>query len=215
MKSKILLSLFISLCFVLESNAQIDKGKFLLGGNFSYSKSGNNTASNNSGLKYLSSGVQLGKVVKDNTVVGLELLYSYINYTYASAPSNKSNNYSAGIFYRKYKKMVKDFYLFGAATGSYFYTKNPTNYSNYTETIKTNGGILAFVPGVSYGIFKILQVELLIPNLVSLNYTHIKTLDDFGPSLPVGKRVANNFSFNTSLSAGFLSNVGIGFKFFL
>jgi len=65
MKTKILLSFALLFFAIINTNAQITKGRYLLGGSASYYNS--STDNNNSG--YLN--LQFGKVVKLNTVVGI------------------------------------------------------------------------------------------------------------------------------------------------
>ena len=65
MKSKILLTITILFFIAFTSNAQIKKGKILLGGNFSYATTENPQASITSRNTVFNSGIQLGKFYKN------------------------------------------------------------------------------------------------------------------------------------------------------
>jgi hypothetical protein len=175
----------------------------------------------NSKNKSLNANIQFGKVVKENTVVGVILSYGCFNY-YAtnSRDSNfsKSNQYSAGVFYRKYKRLLKDFYFFGEVDAAYFHTENTQGYfqnGNYGSRSISNGGSVSFIPGISYAVCKRMQLELLMPNIIGISYSHVKTDYTNAPPPSAPSQEGNVFSFNTNLNANFLSSFGIGFKFLL
>ncbi|MEP6947976.1 MAG: hypothetical protein ABI863_01815 [Ginsengibacter sp.] len=213
MRTKILLLFAVFFCIVLISNAQVNTGRYLLGGSFNMFQSKDNHPYNDGKNNGLNANIQFGKVVKENTVVGVILSYSYYNYDYTAPHSNDGKNYGAGIFYRKYKKLAKDFYFFGEADGAYAYSENNfTQLSGYK--LKTNGGTLSFIPGVSYAICKRMQIELSMPNIISLSYTHNKTDYTSDPAPPPPTQKGNNFTFNTNFNSNLLSSFGIGFNFF-
>jgi hypothetical protein len=106
METKILLTVAILFCIAFTTNAQIDKGRFLLGGNFSIYSAKNGQAFSNSKNEGMNTNIQFGEVVKTNTALGLILSYSYNNSHAVNFPDsnfNKDNEYSVGMFYRKYK----------------------------------------------------------------------------------------------------------------
>lgn len=214
MRTKILLLLAVFFRMVPASHAQINTGRYLIGGSFSAFHSKDNQPYTNGTNKGLNAGIQFGKVVTENTVVGLILSYAYYNYNYPMPSANKGNNYIAGVFYRKYKKLAKDFYLFGEGDVSFSHSETdfaPTN--GYKS--KSNGGLLSFVPGISYAICKRMQVELSVPNIISLSYSHIKTDYTSDPAPPPPSQKGNNFSFNTNFNSNLLSSFGVGFRFLL
>lgn len=223
MRTKILLLLAIIFCGALTANAQINKGRFLLGGSFSLDNEKYNEPSLKSKIESLNTNIQFGKVVKENTVVGLILSYSYSNYYYNSMPDsdfNKSNQNSsgAGIFYRKYIKLAKDFYFFGEVDAEYFHSKKTQEYvfqnGNRGSKFTSDGGSVSFIPGISYTVCKRMQIELVMPNIISLSYSHLKT-DYINTTPPFPRQEGNVFSFNTNLNSNLLSSFGIGFKFLL
>lgn len=213
MKTKILLSITLFFFVITAAHAQINEGRYLLGGSVSFNSSKNPQISG-SKSQSLYTNIQLGKVIKDNTVAGVLLSYGYSN----NGSSLKSNQYGAGVFYRKYKSIAKDFYLFGEADALYNYSKNTQgNFqagNNGTRYIN-NGGTLSFTPGISYSVCKRMQMELLMQNLVSLSYGVSKTETTSTGSSAISTSKSNSFSANANLNSNLLSNFGIGFKFFL
>lgn len=210
MKTKFLLFFAVLFFAAISSNAQITKGKYLLGGSASYYSS--STDNNNS--TYLN--LQFGKVIKLNTVIG-------ITGSLSASKNNTGNNnykvyqYSAGIFYRKYKPLVEKLYYFGEADVVFQHGKNYGAYfSNVGQNlfIKSNGAQLNFIPGLSYAVAKKMQLEITMPNLVSVTYARIKTIDSKLPQ-GVSPQKGNTFSANVNLNSSLINNFGIGFKLLL
>jgi hypothetical protein len=210
MKTKILLSFALLFFAIINTNAQITKGRYLLGGSASYYNS--STDNNNSG--YLN--LQFGKVVKLNTVVGITGSLSASKNHYGNN-GYKLYQYNAGIFYRKYKPLVEKLNFFaemdavlqhGSNYGTYFFNVGQNLYTNL------NGIQLSFMPGLSYAVTKNLQLELTMPNLATISYASIKTVDSKLPA-GVSPQKGNNFSANVNLNANLINNFGIGFKFLL
>ncbi|MGH2648792.1 MAG: hypothetical protein ACRDE8_14540 [Ginsengibacter sp.] len=213
MKIKFLLTIII-LCFIaFTSKAQINKNEFLLGGSFGYSSIKNEQAPDTKS-EILNSNILFGKAINNNSVLGLTLSYGYTKgYLY-----NKNNQYSAGIFYRKYKPLFKNFYFLGEIDGTYSHSKviqgQFQSGSDGTRYI-SDGGSISFIPGISYSLCKRFQIELLMTNIFSVSYSGVKT-DYTSSTSPVPTETkGNNFSFNANLNSNLLSNFGIGFKFLL
>lgn len=202
----------IAACFFISnvSQAQIKEGKLLLGGAVSFYSATNQ----NSNSVYAN--LQFGKVIKDNTVVGIIGSVAASNSTTGSQKYQVSQ-YSAGIFYRKYKPLANNLYFFGELDAAYQYSKNTyTYFTNVDQNLNTtsNGVAISFVPGISYSVFKRMDMELTMPNIAYISYAHVKTIAGYlPPSIPEQK--ANNFSANANLNSNLLSNFGIGFKFLL
>ena len=223
MSSKILLSFPVFFCITFTSHAQIDKGRYLLGGSLSYYGTKNVHPNNfyNYDYESLYTNIQLGKVVKNNTVVGLIISYGNSDSHPTNFPDSnysKSTQYSAGVFYRKYKRLFTSFYIFGEVDAAYVHSDNAQGYlQNQSDRLKniSDGGTVSFVPGISYGLFRRMQVELSMPNIISLSYSHFKT-ENGNIILPSNRRSqGNSFSLNASLNSSLLYNFGIGFKFLL
>ena len=210
MKVKILPALIVLFFTAITTNAQITEGKYLLGGSFGL------TSATNQNSNTVSTNLQFGKVIKENTVVGI-IGSIYVSNNKSAGQSTRVDQYSGGVFYRKYKSLKNNFYLFGEIDASY--QASNTNYTYFTNVkqsliTKNHGGFIAFTPGVSYAMCKHLQVELIMQNLASIYYTNIKTVDS---SLPPGvaPQKGSNISANVNLNSGLLNNFGIGFKFLL
>jgi len=210
MKTKILLSFALLFFTVINTNAQITKGRYLLGGSAAYY----NSSTDNSNSAYLN--LQFGKVVKLNTVVGITGSLSASKNHYGNN-GYKLYQYNAGIFYRKYKPLVEKLNFFaemdavfqhGSNYGTYFFNVGQNLYTNL------NGIQLSFIPGLSYAVTKNLQLELTMPNLATISYASIKTVDSKLPA-GVSPQKGNNFSANVNLNANLINNFGIGFKFLL
>lgn len=158
-----------------------------------------------------------GKAVKENNVVGVILSYNYSNNYYNNNQDTKNTQYSAGVFYRKYKRLIKDLYFFGEVDALYHHGESTPGYTqngNYFSRSISNGGSVSFIPGISYAVCKRMQLELLMPNIIGISYSHTKT-DYINTPAPPSSGEGNSFSFNTNLNANLLNSFGIGFKFLL
>ncbi|HTD92696.1 MAG TPA: hypothetical protein VK644_02745 [Chitinophagaceae bacterium] len=211
-----ILSIFsIAILCSLTCFSQIKKGSTSIGGEFYYYSADNNDQINqgNSKLRNASFNLSVGKAIRENSVVGISLLYSpssQKNYQTGNNFSNQKNNtYGAGIFYRQYKKLAKDFYFFGEPALSF-----TTNHS----TIDQVGGpqlannrwstaLFRFAPGISYKVLRSFYLDVQIPQLLSLQYASYR---ERGPNSDVKRK---EFSAYTSLNNTFLQNLGIGFRF--
>jgi hypothetical protein len=218
MRTKILLFFGILFCIGPALNAQVSKDRLLIGGSFSIYSEKNDQPLPVFKNEYFNTNIQFGKVVKDNTVVGVTMSYNHSTNNYATnSQVNKSNQYSAGVFYRKYKKLVKEFYFFAEVDAIYSHSNTQEYSQNPGDISKTtmNGGSVSFIPGISYALCKRMQVELLMPNIISLSYSHTKIdyTNSTPPSPPTEK--GNVFDFNTNLNSNLLSSLGIGFKLLL
>lgn len=166
----------------------------------------------------LNGNVQFGKAIKENIVVGMIVSYGYAN-TYLNSPYQaKNSQYSAGVFYRKYKPLVKNLYFFGEVDAAYFHSRAEQGFlmPNNSGALTTSNGVsVSFIPGISYGIGKRMQIELLMPNIVSGNYSHSKIDYSPSPSASSLNHDESSFSFNANFNNNLLSNFGVGFKFIL
>ena len=80
MKRKILIIVTILFCIVLTSNAQLNKGQYLLGGSFGYGNTkSTSTASNDYTNNNFGANVQIGQLIKNNTVFGVIVSYNSSN----------------------------------------------------------------------------------------------------------------------------------------
>lgn len=202
---------------VFTSDAQIDTGRYLIGGSLSIFSSKNSVPLNDSKNNSFNANIQFGKAVRENTVVGFIAGYSSWNYYYPAnfVDTSKSVQYTLGVFYRRYKKLANRFYFFGEVDAVYVYSKNTSSYNQTKLKTVSNGGSIAFVPGISYAVCKNMHLELLMPNILSVSYAGIKTNSNSDNSVPPSVSKGHVFSFNSNLNSNLLSNFGIGFKFLL
>jgi len=222
MKSKILLTIVILFCIAFTSNAQINKGNILLGGGVSYYsyKSAQPNYYNSYQNKSVGANIQIGKALSNNTVAGFIISYGYNKTNAVGFPDSnvtRNNQYGIGIFYRKYKKLLKDFYFFGEVDAQYIHSENSQHYlQNATDGFKSisEGGKISFVPGLSYQLCTRMQIELTMQNIMSVSYEHFKTKYN-NITIAPGPYKGNDFSLNANLNSNLLSNFGIGFKFIL
>ncbi|MEO8861424.1 MAG: hypothetical protein ABI358_08375 [Ginsengibacter sp.] len=226
MRTKILLTIAAFIFFVVTANAQIEKGTILLGGSINYYsyKSSQPYFYNNYDYKSEGDGanIQIGRAIKTNSFAGIILSYSHTNnYTTAVSPDsnfNKSTTLGAGVFYRKYKKLLKDFYFFAEVSGQYQHGEMEQAGSTnvyYNTKASSNGGTITFTPGISYAVCKNLQMELLMNGLVSTSYTHIRYNYISGTPTVTSDGKSNSFSINANLNSSILYGFGIGFKYFI
>lgn len=214
MKTKFLLSLVIFLFASIVAHAQIKEGQLLLGGSISYNNSNDDNSQN--GLrdgKSFYTNIQLGKVINPNTVVGVTLLYGHSEYL----PFSKYNQYGAGLFYRKYKPLGKNFYLFGEGDAFYHYSKElPGGFGPGSDDKNiSNRGAISFTPGISYALCKKIQMELLMQDIFSIGYGTTKNESVISGTNTILTSRSHLFYANTNLNSSLLNNFGIGFKFFL
>ncbi|HSZ33366.1 MAG TPA: outer membrane beta-barrel protein [Puia sp.] len=214
--NRILLSLALML-FIFSSNAQFQKGNILLGGDLSYSGT-TSTSPNFSGKTKFNSGnfnISLGKAIRENAVVGINLNFQPVTDTYNTGIglyTQQTNNYSIGMFYRMYKSLGKDFYFFGEGGGGYNGSTTSTKDSTGHEisTGSGNGGHLYITPGLAYKISNKFFIELSIPEIFILQYTDANT--KMGS---VTTETDKTLSAGLNLNANILSNVGLGFRLVL
>lgn len=200
------------------SHAQIKKGAVLTGGGLSFYKSKDYGSANPPESKYNNAYLNLsaGKAVKENTVVGVYAGYgrnkSEYNYNSSNKTSNAVTSSGAGMFFRKYKSLGKGFYFLGEMDAGYsrykqeYVTSSPVN----DVTITSNGATLVLTPGLSYQLFKKMQLEVLMPSFAGMQYAASKT------TTLSGTKEGNAFQFSTGLNNGtLLSNLSLGFRLVL
>ena len=218
MSRKVYLPALILLGFSLFADAQINNGSVLLGGqisnNTSISKTGGQKDQQYNAAVY---NISVGKAIKENSVVGINLSYSPSTTHYydangsGSIGKSKIRGYSAGVYYRLYKNLGKDFYFFGEFGATYTGGKS-TAYDfqgNELNSSSTSGGRLSLTPGLSYKLLNKFHLEIMIPDLVSIQYALTKPK----PSLSADK--LEYFSFNSSLNSNGLNALGVGFRIVL
>ena len=212
---KILSIISIAVLCSGTSFSQINKGSTSIGGEFYFHSADDNDqlSQGKSKLRNGSINFSIGKAVRENSVLGIDLLYSpssQKNYQTGNNYSNqKSNTYGAGIFYRQYKKLAKDFYFFGEPSLSF--TTNHSTIDQVGGPQLTNNrwstALFTFAPGISYKVLRSFYLDVQIPQLLSLQYASYR---ERGLNSDVKRK---EFSAYTSFNNTFLQNLGIGFRF--
>ena len=212
---------FIALLVFSSSllSAQIQKGSILLGGQVHYFtgsyEEDDFTAKTSGG----SVGISIGKAFKENTVIGLNLSFSPRKevdvYRWPDTANVSIHNSSYGVFIRQYRLLAKGLLLFGEADAGYRRSNQNQDYKNMDGDVsyKQQGGYLSLAPGLAYQLFKKMQVELMLSNLLSLQYTAFKTESEI-TEVPNSKRKEFFFSSNLTSNSS-LGGLGIGFRFVL
>jgi hypothetical protein len=179
MKQRIVLSLVFVCAFMVTTRAQISKGAVWVGGSIGYNESKlEPTGSTGSPIKTSTVTINpaIGTVVKDNLVVGINLLYSHIKSENNGTIESKTNAYGGGIFVRKYFPVISRLYIFGDANAAF--TSSKTD-NTLTPTIKTTSrssiGTVGITPGIAFSVSKRFMLETSLNNLLSVAYTSTKT----------------------------------------
>jgi len=212
MKGKITFATLAFLCCSFFVNAQIKQKSVLLGGKLYYSNAitklnDRTNSKSNSAIIILS----VGQAIKQNSVLGVNLQFSPstsyqfndLNVQYKS----QASGYGAGVFYRQYKSLAKDFYFFIEADANYFYLKQTVSDTSgfKLQNVSQSSVQLSLAPGISYKVFKNLHLEVAIPQLLSVQYGAAKNNLDRSNS-------QKQFAINTSLNSTSLNNLSVGFK---
>jgi hypothetical protein len=102
-------------------------------------------------------------------------------------------------------------------SASFQHSRNISSYFlNVDQPLQTNsnGVAISYIPGISYSLNKRWQLELTMPNLATVSYAKVKTIDSKLPP-NASPQKANIFSANVNLNSSLLNNFGIGFEFLL
>src|SRR4051794_23571650 len=108
---------FVVLLFLSFSvTAQIPKNSTLLGGQLNYSNYKGEIDNLNRKSEYGALGLSVGRAFRENSVFGVTFNYlpnRQSNEFFGNdTTDSKSNRFDFGVFYRGYKQIAKDFYIF-------------------------------------------------------------------------------------------------------
>lgn len=211
------ISILLLVSFVAEG--QIKKKSILLGGELFYSNDMNQVDKLNQRSSGGTISISAGKAFKENKVAGFNFSYLPVrqtNFLYGADTTNLTyNRFDIGVFYRQYKKLAKDLYFFSQVDGAFITADQTEKYRIAAGNVnaRQRGGYIALTPGISYQVFKKMQLEITLPNMLGVQYLVTKT-DSHIPQVKDSKQERflfySNFSNNTGL--GFL---GVGFRFIL
>jgi hypothetical protein len=227
--TRILLTIAIIFSFSMLASAQFKKGDYLLSGNLSYTYSSGSSFYSNSTPQesdqrntFGNFSIFAGKALNETTAAGINLSYSpstnnYYNGTYDPVIS-KTDLFSAGIFYRKYKALGKEFFFFGQVNVSYDWSNQSGKDTTGVKVLSGSswGAGATFSPGIAYKISKHFFMELTIPALITVDFSKSNSLFQDNETPPYIQKMNNeSFRISTSLSSNFISNLGIGFSLIL
>jgi len=200
------------MCAAIISKAQVSKGNIVLGGNFSFTTSGYGDGSSYSTYFFVSP--SLGKVYKENRIVGFNLNYGYNGNI---DPDLRTSSYGAGFYLTQYKPLGKGFLIFLKESLNTYYShlKNysSTNQGTFISDNKSLSVGITINPGVAYDLSKKIQLELVFLNdLISAGYVHTKNVELGNPSN--FRFEQNSFYASTDNSVSNLTSLNIGAKIF-
>lgn len=213
---------YLFVCLILISfgvSAQIKKQSILLGGQLFYYNNKNQIDNLNQKSESGTISLSLGKVFKENKIVGFNLVFSPIrqfnNLNNGDTTTLTYNRFDIGVFYREYKTLAKDFYFFTQVDGAFITANQNEHYKTISADVKATqrGGYISLTPGISYQVFKKMQLEVIIPNILSMQYLVTKFNSEVNQ---VKNTKQEQFLFysniNNNTGLGFL---GVGFRFIL
>jgi hypothetical protein len=211
--SKILFTLMTLLCSFTIANAQFSKGNILLAGTISYSSSSSTSSGTGAGTDqsnhngYFS--LSIGKAINENSVAGINFGYGHGSSSISpSQGGTKSDAYSIGVFYRKYKAMGKDFFLFGEGRAGYSGSTGSAtdNSGNQYASSHINTGFIEFYPGIDYRVSNKFLLEISIPSFFYVTYSASSNSDQNGQTSK-----GSSFGISTSLASNPIYALGVGF----
>jgi hypothetical protein len=223
--TRILLTIVLLFSLSMMASAQFKKGDIILSGNLSYGYSSysnfytnnipqeNNQRNTNGNFSILA-----GKSLNETSAAGISITYApstVENDNGIYYPFKSSNDFFAvGVFYRKYKSLGKEFFFFGQVNASYSWSTQSGKDSSGKKVLSGSswGAGASVSPGIAYKISRHLFMELTIPALITVGYNKSNSTFQDGEIPPMVQKMSNeNFGISTSLSSGFLSNLGVGF----
>jgi hypothetical protein len=217
MKTKLLVTAALLFSVFLTANAQIEKGTWIIGGQAAYNQTKNDattpmiTDQKNNAAVF---NVSIGTAIRQNNILGIALIYAPQKSFYTNNSTTqidlKGHTKGVGVFYRAYKQLGNDFYLFGQGDALYSNLRSTNNVGNKVS-ITGNSGSISFTPGISYAVLRNVHMELAMPGILGINYSKTKS-DTEGVSAQTNQEAFNVY---TNLNSGLLENFGIGFKIFL
>lgn len=175
---KLLLSITALCAIVLTSNAQTEKGNFLLGGTASY-QSSKSDAEGAKAFENLSIVPNLGYFVADNFAVGTGVGYNYAKLPFASV-TGRTESFVVSPFGRYYVGLSDQFKFFGqASVPMAFGTTKSTDANGETgDKTGTSTAIgVALSPGFAFYPTKRIGIELAIRG-AAYNSRTVKDNDD-------------------------------------
>jgi hypothetical protein len=212
--------LFLFLFLIsFAASAQIKKQSILLGGQLFYYNNKYQVENLNQKSQSGTISISIGKAIKENRIVGVNLGFSPIRQTnylsYGDTTTLIFNRFDIGVFYREYKNLGKDFYFFCQVDGAFITANQNEHYQIASADVKATqrGGFISLTPGISYQVFKKMQLELTIPNILGMQYL-VTRIDSNMPQIKSSTQEQFLFYSNLNNNSS-LSWLGVGFRFVL
>jgi hypothetical protein len=201
--TRIFTVLAIAVLLSFTASAQTSKGTVLLGGSLSFYHSKYTSDSNPTKTTTFALSPGISKFYKDNRVVGASLSYS------RTTGSQNGNSYGLSVFLRQYLPIGKDFFLF--ADESLYGNTSKYRYSGSLQSRTDKAALVgvSFNPGLAYAVNKKFQLEIGLPDMVTLDYNHYQVTNDPSSS---NNTTTNTLSFRTGLSEVSLGTLSFGVK---
>jgi len=172
MKKQLLTAIAVTLC--LYGHAQTEKGKVVIGGSVGFSST-NYKANSEQKVTSFNLGPSTGFFVGKNTLLGIELRYSYekrnpMKVIYAAngmintdeVGGDKTHNYLINPFFRYYLDLHEKIKLFGQVNAGVMLgnTKEIIPIGSYSRDGKTTSYLTSIQPGIAIFPHKNIAIEL-------------------------------------------------------
>lgn len=202
----------------LSASAQISKGSSYLGGNLGFGTSKNSINANYAGGMETKStnfyiSPSIGFAYKENRVWGLSLSFTHIKDDVWNNEPDKQDAYGIGGFLRQYKPLGKSVYIFAQEALNFSYNKSNRYTSQEPGSYKGYGITASFAPGFAYDVNKRFQLEIVLNNLLYVDYNHSKATQQLSNGR---EQVKKESSFGLGSDLNSLAEVGtisIGARF--
>jgi hypothetical protein len=217
---KKLYCLLLALTACIFARAQVSKGSFVLGGNLLYDNQKDNITGGQTGSgstfksNQLTVNPSIGKAIRDNLVLGLDIAYMHGNSTSNAngTTSTPSDGFTLGVFIRRYKFLGSGFALFGQAEigGGYSHAHAINAPGNMPAADVTNvgSGYLTFYPGIAYALNRHWQIETGLANFLSISYYHSRETTS-NTNQPDQIDTRHDFNLTSGLSGNDFFTVGV------
>ncbi|SDC46462.1 outer membrane beta-barrel protein [Niabella drilacis] len=197
MKKEIFITTLFAFCCLIHAHAQTEKGSTLIGGSINF----NNNQLN--GTDHIKSGtvqLKIGHAFTPNMLWGVQGGYLFGDKANNTSPGH--SGFSAGVFNRVYKPLSNAFHLFGESAAGYSHLSSRISAASDKRSMY-DAVSLGFTPGLSYSVLDWARIELMLPNIFSVNYTQNHT----GPGT-----TEKTFAARTTIGRDALHTLGLGFS---
>jgi len=204
------------------ADAQIQKGGIMRGGNLGYSDQSQSSGISTSNPykstnRNLTLSPAIGKVVRDNLVLGIDVSYTNSKTTYTGTADNNANGFGAGFFVRKYRPLGNGFYLFGQSRLGFAYTHSsqtePPGNNITRDVVNTYAVNLQFFPGIAYSLNPKWQLEAGLPNFFAVGYAHTKETQSYPGQSADFHNEGHVFSIQSAITGS--NSLTIGVRYFI